>query len=139
LTALLFALAIGTPAFATAIVLRLEGTSDAIGPNGVLLQAIGIQINGEEFMQILPRGCKLPCSRSHQFETKDTGQPGLAFRVFRGNSSTVKEAQPLGLVRVSGFPVEHNRTAHVVVLFIADSSGVSVATAETLTLEHVAP
>jgi molecular chaperone DnaK (HSP70) len=134
----LLALGLTAGAVAADASLVVEGNSEAIGTNGVLLEAVGMEVNDGTFMTILPKGCKLPCVVKQNFAARTVDQPRIGFHLFRGNSSTVKSAHALGTVHISGFPATSYGSTHVVVKFVADSSGINIY-AKNVVLDLIAP
>jgi Hsp70 protein len=118
--------------------LQIEGFSQTVESNGWLREAVGIQVNGDAFLPILPKDCKLPCSRPQTIGSFKAGQPRIGFRIFRGDGPSTKNAHNLGLVQVGGYAPRRDDNAKVVVTFRADSSGISVS-AEGLALDHYTP
>jgi molecular chaperone DnaK (HSP70) len=138
LTLLLLALGLSARSYAGNASLLVEGSSEAIGTNGVLLEAVGMEISGGVLLTILPKGCKLPCTVKQNFAARTVDQPQIGFHLFRGNSSTVKGAHALGTVHLSGFPPTAYGRTHVVVEFVADNSGISLKVKNAV-LDLVAP
>ena len=93
---------------------------------------------GRAFFTILPKGCKLPCSAKQNFAARTADQPRIGFHLFRGNSPTVKSAHALGTVHISGFPPTPYGSTHVVVKFVADSSGITLS-GKNIALELLLP
>jgi Hsp70 protein len=118
--------------------LLVEGSSDAIGSNGVLLEAVGMEVQGGTFLTILPKGCRLPCAVNQNFSAREPAQTQIGFHLFRGNSTAVSGAHALGTVHITGFSPTSNGNARVVVRFVADSSGISLS-AKNAALDIVAP
>jgi molecular chaperone DnaK (HSP70) len=135
---LLLVVGLGSRSYAGNVSLLVEGSSEAIGTNGVLLEAVGMEVSGGTFFTILPKGCKLPCTAKQNFAARTVDQPRIGFHLFRGNGSTVMSAHALGTVHISGFPQTAYGSTHVVVKFVADSSGVRLS-ANNVMLELVAP
>ena len=138
LTLLLLVLGLCDRGYAGNASLLVEGRSEAMGTNGVLLEAVGMEVNGGTFLTILPKGCKLPCTVKQNFAARTVDQPQIGFHLFRGNSSTVKSAHALGTVHISGFPATSYGSTHVVVKFVADSAGISLSVKDAV-LDLVAP
>ena len=138
LALLLLALGLSASSYAGTASLLVEGSSGAMGTNGVLLEAVGMEINNGVFLTILPKGCKLPCTVKQNFAARTVNQPQIGFHLFRGNSSSVKNAHALGTVHVSGFSPTPYGSTHVVVKFVADNSGISLSVKDAV-LELVAP
>jgi molecular chaperone DnaK (HSP70) len=138
LTLLLLVLGLSARSYAGNASLLVEGSSEAIGTNGALLEAVGMEITGGAFLTILPKGCKLPCTVKQNFAARTVDQPQIGFHLFRGNSSTVNSAHALGTVHISGFSPTRYGSTHVVVKFVADSSGISLSVKNAV-LDLVAP
>ena len=118
--------------------LLVEGSSDAIGASGVLLEAVGMEVQGGSFLTILPKGCRLPCAVNQNFSAREPTQTQIGFHLFRGNSTAVSSARALGTVHITGFSRASNGSASVVVAFVANSSGISLS-AKGAALDLAAP
>src|ERR1700679_3653581 len=138
ITLLLLAVGLSSRSYVGNVSLLVEGSSEAIGANGVLLEAVGMEVNGGAFFTILPKGCKLPCSAKQNCAARTADQPRIGFHLFRGNSPTVKSAHALGTVHISGFPPTPYGSTHVVVKFVADSSGITLS-GKNIALELLLP
>src|SRR5262245_55070646 len=79
----------------------IENPSPAIGPDGKLVQAVGLETQAGAFEALLEQGCALPCVAGRDFVLSgDKREMQLA--LYRGTSAEVKDAHRLGLLVVRG-------------------------------------
>jgi molecular chaperone DnaK len=82
----------------------VESRSPAIGENGAMQQAVGLETLGGMLTPLLQVGCKLPCESREVFSTAADKQDQITIRLFRGGGPTVAGAYSLGEYRVEGIP-----------------------------------
>jgi len=108
----------------------VEASMPAVGPDGKLVQAVGIETLGGVFTPLLPRGCALPCSISQNFSTSENNQPHIDVYLYRGNCRLVPECQPLGRFRIAGFAGKPRGEPAVSVTFSINAAGITLAAHE---------
>jgi molecular chaperone DnaK len=84
--------------------LVVETNSPAAGPDGTLVQAIGIETLGGSFTRLIPEGTQVPCAVSETFSTATDNQDQIMVTVFRGRGDRVADAHHLGDFQVAGIP-----------------------------------
>lgn len=80
--------------------------ASAVSPDGVLVEDVGISfvdVPGGLFMALLPRGCKLPCSKEASY-TAESQQPVVELHLYRSVPPRFTEAHALGSYRILGIP-----------------------------------
>jgi hypothetical protein len=82
----------------------VEPSSPAIGANGALEQAVGLETLGGVLTPLLHVGCKVPCESTELFSTAADNQDQVSLRLFRGNAAKTADATPLGEYRIEGIP-----------------------------------
>lgn len=66
--------------------------------------ALGIEISGGEFHEIIPANCKTPCARSQIFEPESPDQVQVNLEVYQGSGKHVKDNSKIGTVTVQLHP-----------------------------------
>jgi molecular chaperone DnaK (HSP70) len=104
----------------------VERDSPIAGPDGVLVEALGIETVGGEFTPILPRGMPLPAARTLNFGTATDGQQEIRLHLLRGMSSQVSLNQSLGWFRIGGLRGGPEARARVAVSFRVTGAGIAL-------------
>lgn len=104
----------------------VEKPTPAVSGTSVLVEDIGIETLGGVFTPLLSRGCKLPCSSTKVFSTADNRQTDIKLFLFRGNAKMTKNAHPLGVYVVLGFPPEPRGMPQVAVTFAVEGDQISL-------------
>ena len=84
---------------------------------GLVVEAISIELSEGELVPILERGCVLPCTEVATFGVADELQSEIVIHVFRGNTDSTDSAVPLGTFEISGFPLVSGEEVEVPVTF----------------------
>ena len=82
----------------------VELNSPAIGSNGFLEEAVGLETVGGILSRLLNVGCKIPCASTETFSTASDNQKRISTRLFRGNGTMATDAKPLGEYGIEGIP-----------------------------------
>jgi len=104
----------------------VERFSPIAGPDGVLVEALGIETVGGEFTPILPRGMPLPAARTLNFGTATDGQQEIRLHLLRGMSPQISLNQSLGWVRIGGLRGGPEARARVAVSFRVTGDGIAL-------------
>lgn len=97
--------------------LVVEQVSPIIRPDGTLGEALGVEMPGDAFKTLLPRGTSVPATRTSIVSTLGRGHRGLLLHVLRGTSDRATENQSLGWYRVAAPPEGTDGRASVAVVF----------------------
>ena len=82
----------------------VESNSPAIGANGALEEAVGLETLGGVLTQLLNVGCSIPCVKTEIFSTAADSQERISIRLFHGNATRATDATLLGEYRIEGIP-----------------------------------
>lgn len=124
--------------------LIVEPSSEAISPNGMLLEPVGLETLGGVFTPVLAKGCKLPCVVSQTFSTAEDGQGQILLSIFRGEAALAKSNRSLGTFQISGIAPMARGEPSILVEFKADQGGITLKATDRhgksqLALTRVAP
>ena len=126
-------LALAVPSFVSAQEIIIEADSPAVGANGYLAEAVGIETLGGVFTELLPRGCELTCQVTETFSTAEDGQDQISISVYRGSAEIVWEATHIGSYVVRGFDPGPRGEPKVAITFSADLAGLRLAATDLRT------
>ncbi len=84
--------------------------------------ALGIEIEGGAFFEIIPANSKTPCSRSQIFVPESAGQRLINIDVYQGNAKIAKENTKIRTVRVT-VPPDAGPEPEIQVTFYLNSLG----------------
>ncbi|MCB9876102.1 MAG: Hsp70 family protein [Planctomycetes bacterium] len=118
---------------APAVEIVAEAASPAIGQDGALVEAVGLETIGGVFSSMLPAGSALPCEASRLFSTGVDGQEQFAFTLYRGLGAKVQDNQLVGRFRVSGFPTGAPGVPQIEVRVSAVGRDLRIAATDTAT------
>lgn len=99
---------------------------------GVLREALGIQIVGSKFAEILAKGSNLPCSASKAFTTGADNQEQITLQLCAGDSSISNIIQLLGRYQISGIAPMPKGKSSILVELEADLGGVTLRATDNI-------
>jgi molecular chaperone DnaK (HSP70) len=73
-----------------------EESSPLVGPDGKTTEALGIASPYGEFVELIPRGTQVPCSKVQSFTAAHRDPRRIEFALFRGNATDTRDARDLG-------------------------------------------
>ncbi len=82
----------------------VEERTPAIGSDGTVIEAVGLETLGGVFTPLLEVGCSVPCEVSEIFSTAVDNQDQVTISLYRGSASMVANATHLGEFRITGIP-----------------------------------
>jgi len=82
----------------------VEERTPAIGSDGAVIEAVGLETLGGVFTPLLEVGCPIPCEVSEIFSTASDNQDQVTISLYRGSTSMVEDATHLGEFRITGIP-----------------------------------
>jgi len=104
----------GRPSMPQVPYLVVEQVSPILSPDGTLAEALGVEMPGDAFKTILPRGTSVPATRT---SIVSTASRSLLLHVLRGSSDRATENQSLGWYRVSDLSAGTDGRSSVAVIF----------------------
>ncbi|KAL0238797.1 hypothetical protein PCE1_004488 [Barthelona sp. PCE] len=107
--------------------LLYEGPDETIGD--VLLVdvaplSLGIETLGERMAVLIPRGTKIPCSKSETFSTAADNQTSVNIRIFEGERPLCANNNLLGQFMLSNIAPAPRGSPKIEVVFEVDESGI---------------
>lgn len=102
--------------------LVLEARTPAVGRDGRLREAIGIESTPGRFVATLPPGCEAPCWKGARVWTRTADQSTLDVTVFRGRGGFTKSATKVGKYRIEDIPTGGERQELLLVFGIVDGA-----------------
>jgi molecular chaperone DnaK (HSP70) len=82
--------------------------------------ALGVEVRGGEFYELIPANRKTPCTREQLFEPESPDQKEVDVEVYQGSSRFVKDNTKIGTVRIPLEP-ERDRKPDIKVTFKLDA------------------
>jgi molecular chaperone DnaK (HSP70) len=76
--------------------LVVEESSPLVGPDGKTTEALGIASPYGEFIELIPQGAQVPCSKVQSFTTAHRDPKRIAFALFRGTATDTRDSHALG-------------------------------------------
>ena len=93
----------------------LERRSPAVGNNGLLVEAVGLETVGGVFTPLLKSGCAIPCKVSEIFSTAQDNQSTIQVNLFRGSGRLVSDNHLLGICHVVNIQAQPRGMPQIVV------------------------
>lgn len=82
----------------------LELNSPAVGEDGLLVEAVGVETLGGVFTPLLKKGCVTPCKSAEIWSTAQDNQSKFQVSLFRGKGQLVSGNHLLGVCYVVNIP-----------------------------------
>ena len=111
----------------------VEPSSPAIGDEGALVEAVGIETLGGVFTPLLRPGCATPCELTEVFSTAADNQDQIAITLFRGDGPTTSSATLLGEYRIEGIPPMARGVPTINVRFAAEDGNLTLGAIDAVT------
>lgn len=86
--------------------------------------SIGLETAGEVMTVLVPRGTKIPCTRSEMFSTYADNQPAVTIRVFQGERKMTKDNVLLGQFNLEGIAPAPRGVPKIKVTFDVDANSI---------------
>jgi molecular chaperone DnaK (HSP70) len=135
--------------FAACLPVRAEtvviSPGSAVPPyGGYLAEAIGMEFPKGTFLTLLPRGCKLPCTKIDVFSTQEDQQPAVQVDLFRSAAGQLPGAHDLGRYTISGYPPQARKKPEIRIEVTATERQIRMeafdnATGRALHIETLSP
>ena len=113
-----------------AATIQVEAFSPA-SRTGKLTQYVGVGLGEPDFAPVLEPPCELPCEETASFTTVEDNQEEIVIELFRGKTTSHKDARYLGTFLVTGLAHMPADEPDVVVTFRADLEGLSLSAVES--------
>lgn len=120
--------------------IALEQVSPIVGGDGTLGEALGLEMPGGAFHEVIARGEKVPVSGSFTLATAVPNQREMTVHVLRGNADRAEESNSLGWYRIEEIPPGPEKETFItLVLRVADNAvvGAAIMPRERITLRMV--
>jgi molecular chaperone DnaK len=109
-------------AFGAAVFAGLgAGFSDSLSVSDALSRSFGLEIDGDEFITVIPKNSPVPVSRKRMFTTIADGQGSVEIHVLQGESRKASENIGLGRFLLSGIRAGKKGEPRIEVEFAVDS------------------
>lgn len=82
----------------------VESDTPAIGKGSIVAQFVGLELVTGEYAAVLPRGCRVPCSRTFSTKTSVDGQERITLSLVRGVVLVDRYIERVGSVQLLGIP-----------------------------------
>jgi molecular chaperone DnaK (HSP70) len=113
--------------------LVVEQVSPIASAAGTLSEALGYEQAGDAFVAVLPRGAKMPATKTKLVATVNAEQRDILFHLLRGNSSRATGNHSLGWYRITDLPIGADGRAKVAVMFGVVDGAIVLAAADPAT------
>ena len=108
--------------------IAMEQVSPIVGRDGVLAEALGLEMPGGAFHQVIARGEKAPVTRHFTLATAVPNQREMTIHVLRGDADRAEKNTSLGWYRIEEIPPgPEKETLITLVLRVADNAVVGAA------------
>ena len=101
----------------------LEGTSEDIVLRDVTAYALGVEIDGDRFIELVPRNTTLPVESRKVFTTVEDRQTSVEVHVLQGESKRASENVSLGRFLLAGIRSGARGDPRIEVVFAIDVDG----------------
>lgn len=98
-----------------------EGSVDGLRVSDALSRSFGLEIDGNDFIAIIPKNSPVPVSRKRTFTTVTDDQPSVEIHVLQGESRRASENLSLGRFLLSGIRAGKKGEPRIEVEFSIDS------------------
>lgn len=108
--------------------IAMEQVSPIVGDDGSLTEALGLEMPGGAFQQVIAQGEAAPVTRQFTLATAVTNQREMTVHVLRGDADRAEENTSLGWYRIEDIPPgPPKETLISLVLRVADNAIVGAA------------
>jgi molecular chaperone DnaK len=98
-----------------------EESSPIVGADGTTVQALGFASPYGEFLEVIPRGAKVPCSAAQLAPTAHRDANRYELALYRGTGTDVQSNQPLGRYSAPRTRTAAGKPARVQITFSIDA------------------
>jgi molecular chaperone DnaK (HSP70) len=91
---------------------------------------LGVEIKGGVMSKMIPRGTKIPTSKTEAYTTAEDHQSSIGVKVFEGERSRVKDNRLLGEFTLGGIPRAKRNVPQIDVTFMIDENSILSVTAK---------
>lgn len=106
----------------------MEQVSPIVGKDGTLVEALGIEMPGGAFQEVIARGEKVPATLHFTLATAVPNQREMTIHVLRGDAGRAEENTSLGWYRIEEIPPGPQKETLVTLLLrVADNAVVGAA------------